>query len=234
VRAGEIVGIAGVAGNGQRELCEVLTGLRASTAGTVAVAGRDLTGRSSRAFGDAGVAHVPEDRTRCGVAPHLSLVENLALRSYRAPAGRRGLLLDHRRLRADAEKVVADFAISAPGLDAPAGGLSGGNVQRLILGRELGAKPRLLVAAHPTRGLDVGATETIHRLLRAEAARGAAVLLVSADLDEVRALSDRILVMFEGRVAGEVAADAADPGRLGLLMGGGRAAADPPAAGDGA
>jgi simple sugar transport system ATP-binding protein len=163
----------------------------------------------------------------------LSLVDNLALKSYRAPDRRRWLLLDYRRLRADAEQVIADFAISAPGPDAPAGGLSGGNVQRLILGRELRGQPRLLVAAHPTRGLDVGATETIHRLLRAEAARGAAVLLVSADLDEIRALADRILVMFEGRVAGEVAAGAADLGRLGLLMGGGSAAAAP-AAGDGA
>jgi simple sugar transport system ATP-binding protein len=229
VRAGEILGVAGVAGNGQRELCEVVTGLRAATAGTIAVSGHDLTGRPPRAFVDAGVAHVPEDRTCCGVAPHLSLVENLALKSYRSPDRHRGPLLDHARLRADAEKVVADFAISPPAVDAPAGGLSGGNLQRLILGRELQAAPRLLVAAHPTRGLDVGATETIHRLLRAEAARGAAVLLVSADLDEVRALSDRIVVMFEGRVAGEVDAATADPGHLGLLMGGGRAPAAPPA-----
>ncbi|MBI5481597.1 MAG: ABC transporter ATP-binding protein, partial [Deltaproteobacteria bacterium] len=131
VHAGEIVGIAGVGGNGQRELCEVVTGLRAPTAGTVVVAGQDLTGRPPRAFVDAGVAHVPEDRTCCGVAPHLSLVENLALKSYRAPARRRGLLLDHRRLRADAEQVVADHAISAAGVDAPAGCLSGGNLQRL-------------------------------------------------------------------------------------------------------
>jgi len=223
VRAGEILGIAGVAGNGQRELVEVLTGLRRATAGRVLLAGRDVTNRSARLLHDLGVAHIPEDRLRDGIVATMSVAENLVLRRYRHRPFARGPLLDPRAVVAFARQVIAEYEIATPGPEVPARLLSGGNVQRLILGRELAGRPTLVVAAHPTAGLDVAATEQVHARLRQCRAQGAAVLLVSEDLDEILALADRIAVFFGGEVAGELPVDEADPERLGLLMMGHRA-----------
>ncbi len=219
-RAGEVVGIAGVAGNGPRELAEVLTGLRRHTAGTVEVDGRRLAGGDPRAAIRAGVAHVPEDRLHTGVAPSLSIASNVVLKSYRRGGVTRGPFLLLRRIRDRALDLMHRYDVRATGPAAPARTLSGGNLQKVVLGREFSGRPKLLVAASPTRGLDVGAIETVHGHLRGAAADGVGVLLISEDLDEVLALSDRIVVMYEGAVAGEADGASADVDELGLLMAG--------------
>ena len=220
VCAGEILGIAGVAGNGQRELAEAITGLRRCT-GTIALAGRPLASGSPRAAIEAGIAHVPEDRLGTAVAPSLSIAENLALKRYRLG----GLLLRRRAMATAADELIERYEVKAPGPHAPARQLSGGNLQKVVLGREFAAEPRVLIAASPTRGLDVGAIETVHAHLRDAASRGVAVLLISEDLDEILALADRVAVLFEGRIAGELEGSIATPEALGLLMAGGSAAA---------
>ena len=220
VRAGEVVGIAGVAGNGQRELAEVLTGLRRHTTGTVEVAGRRLAGGDPRAAIRAGVAHVPEDRLHTGVAPSLSIASNVVLKSYRRGGVTRGPFLLLRRIRDRALELMQRYDVRATGPAAPARTLSGGNLQKVVLGREFSGRPKLLVAASPTRGLDVGAIETVHGYLRDAAADGVGVLLISEDLDEVLALSDRIVVMYEGAIVGEADGESADVDELGLLMAG--------------
>ncbi len=220
VRAGEIVGVAGVAGNGQRELAEVIAGTRPRTAGTVSVAGRALPSGDSRAPVAAGLGHVPEDRMHTGLAPSLSIAENLVLRSYRRPPMERGSFLRRGRIRAHAEDVIAQSDIRAPGPNTPARLLSGGNAQKVILARELAGSPTALVVAAPTRGLDVGATESVRGLLATVAREGAGVLLISEDLDELLMLADRIAVMYAGRIVGELDAKATDKGELGLLMAG--------------
>lgn len=199
VRAGQVVGIAAVAGNGQSELAQVITGLRACT-GRVVMAGRDIATRPTRVAIRSGVAHVPEDRAGVGTAPNLSLVDNLILRRFRHPPVARGPFLDEGAARSKARQLQTAYSISAPTLDAPVRILSGGNLQRLILAREIDSAPRLLVAVQPTRGLDVGAIEGIHQLLLDLRAQGAAILLISEELEELLALADRILVMYEGRV----------------------------------
>jgi len=221
VRGGEIVAVAGVAGNGQRELAETIAGIRAQTAGTVAVGGRRLRG-DPRAALAAGVAYVPEDRLGTGVAPSLSVAANLVLRSYRDRHASRGPLLRLGRIRERAHELIGRYAIAVPGPAAPARLLSGGNLQKVVLAREFSGSPRVLVAASPTRGLDVGAIETVHSYLRDAAAGGLAVLLISEDLDEILALADRIVVMYEGAIAGETTRAAADVQEIGLLMAGGR------------
>ena len=220
VRAGEILGIAGVAGNGQRELAEAITGLRGCS-GTVSLLGCALAAGSPRAAIEAGIAHVPEDRLGTAVAPSLSIAENLALKRYRLG----GRLLRRRAMAAAADELIARYDVKAPGPHAPARQLSGGNLQKVVLGREFAAEPRVLIAASPTRGLDVGAIETVHAHLRDAADRGVAVLLISEDLDEIMALADRIAVLFEGRIVGELDGAAATADALGLLMAGGSAAA---------
>jgi ABC-type uncharacterized transport system ATPase subunit len=220
VRAGEIVGVAGVAGNGQRELAEVIAGTRPRTAGTVAVGGRELPSGDSRAPITAGLGHVPEDRMHTGLAPSLSIAENLALRSYRRPPMERASFLRRSRIREHAEEVIAQSDIRAPGPNTPARLLSGGNAQKVILARELAGSPTALVVAAPTRGLDVGATESVRALLATVAREGAGVLLISEDLDELLMLADRIAVMYAGRIVGELDANATDKGQLGLLMAG--------------
>jgi ABC-type uncharacterized transport system ATPase subunit len=223
VRRGEIVGIAGVAGNGQRELVEVVTGLRRASSGRIRVLDRDLTNRSARAMYEAGVGHIPEDRMRMGIVPALSVAENLVLRSYRYPPFSRGPVVDRAAIDRFARQVIAEYEIVTPGPSTPARLLSGGNIQKLILGRELSSRPTLIVAAHPTSGLDVSATEQIHTLLLRRRAEGAAILLVSEDLDEILALADRIAVLFSGEIIGMVDAAAADRERIGLMMMGQRA-----------
>ncbi|MGH9167567.1 MAG: ABC transporter ATP-binding protein [Acidimicrobiia bacterium] len=219
VREGEIVGVAGVAGNGQRELADALAGLRRASAGRVVLDGDDLTRAAPAQRIQAGLGFVPEDRLGIGLAPGLTVQENLALKSYRRPPLASGPLLAEAVMRRRAADLISRFDIrgTRPGL--PVRLLSGGNLQRVLLAREISARPKFLLAASPTRGLDVGATQAVRALLLEQREEGVAVLLLSEDLDELLALSDRILVMYEGRMVGEVDA-AADPEELGLLMAG--------------
>ena len=224
VGGGEILGIAGVAGNGQRELAEALTGMRPLTTGSVVVAGRKLRSGDSRDAIRAGVAHVPEDRLHTAVAPSLSIGSNVVLKSYRSGTVTHGPLLLLRKIHDAAAHLIRDYDVKTPGPATPARQLSGGNLQKVVLGREFSGEPNVLIAAAPTRGLDVGAIETVHRYLRDASDKGVAILLISEDLDEVLALADRIAVMYEGRVVGEVDACSATVEEIGLLMAGGRAA----------
>jgi general nucleoside transport system ATP-binding protein len=218
VAAKEIVGVAGVDGNGQAELAEVLTGLRPAT-GEASLAGDATFHRSATSARAAGVTHLPEDRHRRGLCLPLSVEENLALGHHQAPPWGRGALIDMAGRRRKARELIAAFDIRPQDPLARAAGLSGGNQQKLVAARELGGgpAPRLVVAVHPTRGLDVGATSRVHEALRAARDGGAAVLVVSLDLDELRALCDRILVLFGGRSMGEVPPDAGDD-VLGRMM----------------
>jgi simple sugar transport system ATP-binding protein len=222
VHSGEIVGVAGVAGNGQRELAEVICGLRPLTDGVIEVAGESMKRPSARQMIDAGVAYVPEDRNATGSAPNLSVAENLVLKSYRKPEMGVGVMLDIAAMRRSAASLVSAFNIVTPGIDTPARKLSGGNLQKVILAREISGQPQVLIAASPTRGLDIGATETVRKILLEERSQGAAILLISEDLDEIFAISDRIVVLYEGKIMGEFEAQEADLTQIGLLMAGGR------------
>jgi ABC-type uncharacterized transport system ATPase subunit len=203
VRTGEIVGIAGVDGNGQTELVEALTGLRSTQSGRFSVDGRDLTGASAHRILDAGVGHIPEDRHRRGLVLDFSLAENMALHDFdKAPNSRFGWLRPA-RLVERATKLIAEFDVRGGGPHTPAKSLSGGNQQKVVVAREVGNDPRVLIAAQPTRGLDVGAIEFVHRRLVEERDEGRAVLLVSLELDEILSLADRILVMYEGEIVAE-------------------------------
>jgi simple sugar transport system ATP-binding protein len=220
VCAGEIVAIAGVAGNGQRELAETIAGIRHQTQGEVRVGRRKLRG-DPRAAQAAGVAYVPEDRLGTGVAPSMSIASNLVLRSYRDQSASRGPLLRLRAIRDRAVALIHAYQIAAPGPATAARLLSGGNLQKVVLAREFSGSPKLVVAASPTRGLDVGAIETVHAYLRDAAANGVAVLLISEDLDEILALADRIAVMYEGAIVGVTARADASVEEIGLQMAGG-------------
>jgi general nucleoside transport system ATP-binding protein len=221
VRAGEIVAIAGVAGNGQRELAETITGMRPATRGEVRVDGRKLEGGDPREAIEARIAHVPEDRLGTGVAPGLSIASNVVLKTYRGTEHSFGPLLRAKTIRDRALDLIRRYQVKAPGPHAAARQLSGGNLQKVVLGREFSGEPRVLVAASPTRGLDVGAIETVHAYLREAAAGGVAILLLSEDLDEILALADRVAVMYEGCIVGEVDAATATVDEIGLLMAGG-------------
>jgi ABC-type uncharacterized transport system ATPase subunit len=221
VRSGEIVGIAGVAGNGQRELAETIAGIRSRSAGTILVGDRVLAAGDPRAAIKARVAYVPEDRLGTGLAPSLSVAHNVSLKGYREPPLSRGPLLVLKRMVELARTLIRTYEVQAPGPGAPVRNLSGGNIQKLVLGREFQGKPRVLIAAQPTRGLDVGAIEAVHAYLDGAAGNGVAVLLVSEDLDEIRALADRVVVMYGGEIAGELDAKTASVEELGYLMGGG-------------
>ena len=224
VREGEILGIAGVAGNGQRELAEGITGMRPVRTGTVVAGGRPLASGDPRAAIAAGISHVPEDRLHTGVAPSLSVASNVVLKSYRRGGVTRGPFLRLGAIRDRALELISRYDVQAPGPGTPVRQLSGGNLQKVVLGREFSAEPRVLVASSPTRGLDVGALETVHEYLRDAASRGVAILLLSEDLDEILALADRIAVMYEGELVGEVSGEGADVEEIGLLMAGGRGA----------
>jgi simple sugar transport system ATP-binding protein len=217
LRAGEILGVAGVAGNGQSELAEVLTGLRALTRGSLTVAGQPVPADPARARA-LGVSHIPEDRQRRGLCLDLTVAENVALGRHRAPPFARGMRLDLAGRAEVARKLIADFDVRPTDPGTLTRSLSGGNQQKIILGRELSGSPRVVVAVQPTRGLDVGAIANIHSHLWAARDAGAAVLLLSLDLDEIRVLSDRIAVMYGGRVVATVAGDAADEAQLGRWM----------------
>jgi simple sugar transport system ATP-binding protein len=222
VRAGEIVGIAAVAGNGQSEIAEVVTGLRPCT-GEIRIGGEAVTNRSAAMVLNRGVAHVPEDRTSVGSAPNLSLTDNLIMKRYRDAPVARGWLVDDASARSLADGLREQYRIAAPTIDTQVRLLSGGNLQRAILAREIETEPKLLIAVQPTRGLDVGAIESVHRLLIDLRSRGTAILLISEELDEILGLSDRVEVMYEGRFVGSFPAAEAEIGHIGLLMTGGEA-----------
>jgi simple sugar transport system ATP-binding protein len=226
VRAGEIVALAGVDGNGQQELVDAIAGLLVPASGTVTVGSTQTAGRGVRAATDAGVAHIPEDRHRRGLVLPFTLAENLALREYRSPELSRHGLLQVRRMAARARDLLKEYDVRGGNESSLASSLSGGNQQKVCIAREIASNPTLLIAHQPTRGLDVGAIEFVHRRLIAERDAGRGILLVSLESEEVRSLADRILVIYEGRIVGEVAPDATEE-ELGLLMTGGgpRAAA---------
>lgn len=220
VRGGEIYGIAGVDGNGQTELIEVLTGLRRAARGKVLVKGVDLTNRGVRRIVEAGVAHIPEDRQKRGLVLDFSVAENMVLETYyRPPFGKR-LRMNYRAVLAYAKRLIEKFDVRTPGEKALARTLSGGNQQKVVVAREIERNPDVMIAAQPTRGLDVGAIEFVHKMLIEQRDRGRAVLLVSLELDEVMSVSDRIGVMYEGRIVAEMDAKDATEEKLGLLMAG--------------
>jgi ABC-type uncharacterized transport system ATPase subunit len=220
VHAGEVLGIAGVAGNGQMELAEAVTGLRHVTAGSVRLKGVDMTNASPCTLLDAGVNYVPADRLGVGLIPNLSSVENAVLRKYRRPPMSRRGFIDYGATCAYADRLIEEFDISVPLRRAPVKVLSGGNMQKLLLAREIKESPRLLVAEHPTRGLDVGATEFVRKALIEQRDAGVAILLISEDLDELLMVADTIAVMYEGRIVGTVPAAQADVQKIGLMMAG--------------
>ena len=217
VRAGEIVGMAGIDGNGQTEMIDALTGLRPVDAGTVRIEGDDVTSDTVHNHLQTGMGHIPEDRQRRGLVLEYSIAENIALHDYRSePASRYGWLFP-RRLIERARSLIKAFDVRGGGPTTRAGALSGGNQQKVVLAREIERDPKVLIAAQPTRGLDVGAIEFVHRRLIEERDEGRAILLVSLELDEVLSLSDRILVMYEGEIAGEFPPTASEE-ELGIAM----------------
>ena len=224
VRAGEIVALAGVDGNGQTELVEAITGIRPPTSGRIEVDGVDITGRGVRAASAAGVAHIAEDRHRVGLVLPFTLAENLGLRRYRKPPLSRRGWLNLKAFFALAKRLLGAFDVRGGGPETPASALSGGNQQKLCIAREIDSDPKLLVAHQPTRGLDVGAIEFVHSRLIEQRDAGKAVLLVSLESEEVRSLADRILVIYEGRIVAEFPPDATEE-ELGIAMTGGTVAA---------
>ncbi len=220
IRAGEILGLAGVAGNGQRELVEVITGLRRATGGSVRLGGCDLTNKPPRCAIDLGLSHIPEDRLHTGLIANMTVGDNLILKGYRRPPlSKIGFLVKQAIVRF-VEQLIRRFEIATPGRDTPMKNLSGGNLQRALLAREISTRPKVMIAMQPTRGLDVGAIEGVHRLLLDLRRSGTAILLVSEELDEILALSDRIAVIYEGRIMGILPGDQANVQEIGLMMAG--------------
>jgi ABC-type uncharacterized transport system ATPase subunit len=218
--SGEVLGIAGVAGNGQRALAEVITGLRKVRSGQVLINGMDMTNRTPLEIIRAGVSHIPADRIAMGVVGTMSVANNLAMKGYRRPPLLRRGVLRLRRILAYALNLIRDFSIDTPGPKTEVKFLSGGNIQKTILAREIDACQGLLVAGYPSRGLDVGATEAVRRRILEQRESGFAVLLISEDLEELLSISDRIAVLFEGRIMGILQSDEAEPEVLGLMMAG--------------
>ncbi|MFC2030370.1 ABC transporter ATP-binding protein [Chloroflexota bacterium] len=216
----EILGIAGVAGNGQRELAEVITGLRPATSGHVRLDTNDVTNKPPRRAIDLGLSHVPEDRMHTGLVANMTVADNLILKDYRHPPLSRFGFLVKSAISRFTKRLIDAYEIATPGGEAQIKGLSGGNLQKALLAREITAGGDLMVAMHPTRGLDIGATEWVQRKLLEQKQKGAAILLISEDLDELRAVSDRIAVMYEGRIMSTVRAQEADIEELGLMMAG--------------
>jgi simple sugar transport system ATP-binding protein len=223
VRSGEIVGLAGVAGNGQSELAEVITGLRPMTEGKIRLHGQDLAeGRPLKGASkirhliDAGISHIPEDRTHVGTAPNLSITDNIIMKGYRQAPISRGWSINHYEAQHRTEGLREEYDIMVPSIETPARLLSGGNLQRVILAREISRKPKLTVAVQPTRGLDVGAIEGVQRLLLEQREAGAAVLLISEELEELLTLCDRIYVIYQGEIMGEVSQASAN--QIGRMM----------------
>jgi len=220
VHAGEIVGLAGVSGNGQRELAECLAGMRRCSAGRIRLGDTDLTLATLNERVEAGMAYVPEERMRDGAIREFSVQENVFLHDHRQRRFARGIFLRFSRMAEHAEGLVRDFAVKTPGLDTPLKNLSGGNIQKLIMARELSRRPEVLVAAQPTRGVDISSTAYIHERLLAQREAGTGILLISEDLEEITTLADRIAVMYEGRIIGVVGRGQATLEQIGLMMAG--------------
>ncbi len=220
VSSGEVVGIAGVSGNGQRELAEAMAGLRPVVSGNIVMNGADTTRKTAKEIRRLGVAYIPEERMRDGTIGEFSVAENLILTNHDTPPTSRRGFLNFKAIESTCSDLVKRFTVKTPSLDEPTANLSGGNIQKLIIARELSGDPDVLIASQPTRGVDIGAAEYIHSVLMDRRANGTAILLISEDLDEVIGLSDRIAVMFEGRIMGTLEQEEATVQRLGLLMAG--------------
>jgi len=218
--AGEILGIAGVSGNGQRELAEVITGLRKSTSGRVRLEGEDVTGLQAAAITDRMLSYIPEERMRDGMIRDFTVAENMILREHQKKPYSRYGFLNLREVSRHSKQLISKFQIKTPSQDTLAKNLSGGNIQKVVLARELSRAPRVIVAAQPTRGLDIGATEQVREQLLLQRREGVAVLLISEDLDEILALADRIAVIYEGQIMDIIPREDATPEKLGLLMAG--------------
>ncbi|GFR35497.1 ABC transporter ATP-binding protein [Thermobrachium celere] len=221
VRAGEIVGIAGVDGNGQTELIEVITGLRKPTEGRVYINDKDVTGKTPRDIIEAGVGHIPEDRHKRGLVLKYSLYENAVLGNHYKLPFAKGIMMNYNKIKEYARKLIDEFDVRTPNEEVFASALSGGNQQKFIAAREINKDPELIIAAQPTRGIDVGAIEYIHKRLVEERDKGRAILLVSLELDEILALSDRIAVIYDGQIVDILDAKSATEHELGILMAGG-------------
>ncbi len=221
VKEGEIFGIAGVSGNGQRELIEAINGLRRVESGTVALDGQNITNAHPKEIVRRGVGYIPEDRIHVGLATRLPIRENLLLKNQASPQFNRGGLLNQQAIRETANQLIKEYDVRTPSADIPVGNLSGGNIQKIILAREISRHPKLLIASQPTRGLDVGAIEYVQTLLLEQRRQGKAVILISENLDETMHLSDRIAVMYEGKIVRIVNAKETDRREIGLLMAGG-------------
>lgn len=220
LKSGEILGIAGVSGNGQKELAEVISGLRKVDKGIIMLKGQDITNQEPAKIIQLGLGFIPEDRLHVGTVPSFTIWENLILKDHTRPPYARGIFLQNKGIRKQASSLVENYGIKTPTLDTPTGRLSGGNIQRLILAREISRRPSVLIAAYPTRGLDVGATEYVHKKLIEARDGGMGVLLISEDLEEIINLSDRIAVIYEGQIMQVLRAAEADEKTLGLLMAG--------------
>jgi ABC-type uncharacterized transport system ATPase subunit len=220
VNGGEILGLGGVSGNGQRELTEVLAGVRPHSSGVVEMDGVDLSSKSPGERIARGLAYVPEDRLGMGLVGSMDCVGNIMLKRSGDSDLTRGPFVDKGQAEKLTQRLVDSFEVQTPSIRAPVRLMSGGNIQKLLLARELSSRPKLLIASQPTAGLDVAAARAIHELLLEERARGVAILLVSEDLDELLSLADRILVLYEGRVMGIVDGAGAERSRLGLMMAG--------------
>jgi ABC-type uncharacterized transport system ATPase subunit len=220
VRVGEIVGIAGVQGNGQTELIEAITGLRAVLGGHVIINGEDVTHASPRRITETGVAHVPEDRQKNGMVSSFPIKDNLTLQTYYVTPFSHGIVSDEQAIEQSAAALVKQYDVRTPNVFVPIGKLSGGNQQKVIIAREFSRNNRLLIAAQPTRGLDVGSIEYIHKQIVRQRDAGAAVLLISAELDEILSLSDRVVVMFGGKIMDDMPIETASRNVCGLLMAG--------------
>lgn len=220
VRAGEIVGVAGVQGNGQTELVEALTGLRGVAKGTVKISGKEVTHATPRQIHGHSVAHVPEDRQRSGLVMPFTITENVVLDAYYDEPYSRGISMDWKAAREHAGELVEQYDVRTPGTEIPASSLSGGNQQKVIVAREFARDVKLVIASQPTRGIDVGSIEYIHERIVEERDEGAALLIVSTELDEVLALSDRILVMFDGKIVAEYEGGSVTAAQIGLSMAG--------------
>jgi simple sugar transport system ATP-binding protein len=222
VKSGEILGVAGISGNGQRPLAEAIAGLQPVQNGQIYLDGKDMTNLAPVQLFNGGLSYIPEERMHDGVIKDFSVAENFILQDHINAPFSKGIFLDFKYIANHAKKLIRAFNVKTPSRETPVKSLSGGNIQKLIMARELAREPRVLIAAQPTRGVDIGATEYIHAQLLVGRAEGLATLLISEDLDEVKAMSDRIAVLFDGAIMGIVNSDEVTTEELGLMMAGER------------
>ncbi len=220
IRAGEILGLAGVSGNGQRELAQAIAGLRPMKSGQITLDGHDASGKAPAELLERGISYIPEERMKDGMIREFSVSENIILREHAKRPFARMSFFDFKAIANRSKELTRNYNVKTPSIDTPAKNLSGGNIQKIILARELSRQPKVLIAAQPTRGLDIGATEYVHQRLIEQRSEGTATLLISEDLDEILSLSDRIAVIYEGQIMDVVNREQATPEGLGLLMAG--------------